>query len=288
MSAQTETTDDTTNDVESEAREMGWAPQDEFRGDKAKWVDATTFVEHGRKVMPILKKNNQEMIKDMSALRLQVNRLTKDLEGAREDLTTYQEFHQEELVRKVKETRAEALRQLEVASEEGDHKNVAKLTDQLAQLATAEKETERAVNGHDKNAGKTDEQPPLDPSFLAWTQANPLFDRDEVFTFKALGIAAQMRKEGLQGTLTGKAWFDEVDKRLNGGDTQRRNNGKVLSSKGGGSNGGGGNDSSYDSLPADAKAACAKFEKKFVRENGTWKTVAEYRKHYAEVYNKTN
>jgi len=282
MSAETDDQVGNISEVESEARSLGWVPQDEFR-DKDKWVDAETFVKRGHEVMPILRKNNETLIRDMAALRLQVNKLTQELNGAREDLTTYQEFHQEELTRRVAETRAEVLRQLQLAHDENDTKSVVKLTDQLTQLTAAEKETESAVNGKEVVDNKVDE-PALDPSFLAWQQANPLFDRDPVFTFKAMGIAAEMRAEGI--TTSGKEWFDEVDRRLKGDAPKRAT--KTEGSRGGASNGSSNREASYDALPAEAKAACDKFAQKFVGPNRTWKTVAEYRKHYADVYARSN
>lgn len=287
MSAETENEDTNTDqgneEVEQEARAMGWVPQDEFRGDKSKWVDAEQFVEHGRKVMPILKKNNQQLIQDMASLRLQVSKLTKELEGAKEDLTDYQEFHQEELKRRVQETRAQLLQQLEVAHEEQDHKGVVKLTDQLTKLSAAEQDAEQRVNGkdvHDDGGGQQ-----LDPAFLAWQQANPLFDRDPAFTFKAMAIAAEMRQEGI--TTTGKAWFDEVDRRLKGEQPQRRSNGKVEGSRGGSSGTRDSGGRTYADLPADAKAVCDRYGAKFVGENRQFKTLADYRKHYVQQLEQT-
>lgn len=290
MSAATDNNDEiidvTDVSVEQEARQMGWVPQDEFKGDKAKWVGATQFVEHGQKVMPILRKNNENLIRDMSALRLQVNRLTKDLDGARQDLSTYQEFHQEELTRRMKETREQILQRLETAHEENDSKAVAKLTGQLTDLSAAEQKTEQAVNGHDKDDERQPEQQ-LDPDFLSWAQANPKFDHDEVFTFKAMGIAAEMRKEGLQSTLKGRAWFDEVDRRLNGEAAPSRGRQKVEGSSGGRSNGSGITGRTYSDLPADAKAACDKFADKLVGENRAYKTVADFRKYYVKQLEQT-
>ena len=47
--------------TEQEARNLGWVPQEEFRGDPGKWVDAETFVERGHTIMPILKSNNKKL-----------------------------------------------------------------------------------------------------------------------------------------------------------------------------------------------------------------------------------
>jgi len=140
------------------------------------------------------------------------------------------------------------------------------------------------VSDHDKNGHDKIDEPKLDPSFVAWQQANPMFDRDPAFTFKAMAIAAEMRQQGI--TTSGKEWFDEVDRRLKGDVPKGKS--KVEGSSGGRSNGKpSDSDGSYSDLPPDAKAACDKFAEKFVGPNRTYKTVAEYRKHYVEVYNRT-
>ena len=43
-------------EIVAEAKELGWVPQDEFRGAQDKWIDAPTFLARGRDVMPLLRK----------------------------------------------------------------------------------------------------------------------------------------------------------------------------------------------------------------------------------------
>ena len=45
-------------DVEQEARLLGWVPQEEFRGNKDNWETAEAFVERGQHLMPIRRQNN--------------------------------------------------------------------------------------------------------------------------------------------------------------------------------------------------------------------------------------
>jgi hypothetical protein len=49
-------------DYEAEAREMGWHPLEEYRGDPGKWVDAKTFVLRGEQQMPIMRENNRKLM----------------------------------------------------------------------------------------------------------------------------------------------------------------------------------------------------------------------------------
>ena len=50
-----------TTEVEQAAREMGWRPKEEFRGDTAKWVDAETFVSRGENFIPILRADREKL-----------------------------------------------------------------------------------------------------------------------------------------------------------------------------------------------------------------------------------
>jgi len=53
------------NPVEEEARAQGWVGKDEFRGSDDDWVDADTFVKRGKEIMPILRKNNEKLLKEL-------------------------------------------------------------------------------------------------------------------------------------------------------------------------------------------------------------------------------
>lgn len=80
----------TERNFEAEAREMGWTPEAEWKGDKkpAHFLDAKTFVERGETVIPILRKQLKdkdaeyaERFKKMEALNTKtVERLQKQFE----------------------------------------------------------------------------------------------------------------------------------------------------------------------------------------------------------------
>lgn len=60
-------------DWESDARAMGWSPEEEFKGDKKQWIDAKTFVERGEQMMPILKAQNKALLKRISGMEKTIN-----------------------------------------------------------------------------------------------------------------------------------------------------------------------------------------------------------------------
>ena len=59
------------SEAESEARAQGWVPQEDFEGDKSKWVDAAEFVRRGELFRKIDTQNKElkETKKTLAALK---------------------------------------------------------------------------------------------------------------------------------------------------------------------------------------------------------------------------
>lgn len=282
MSAQTEV--DVSAEVETEARSMGWVPQEEFRGDKSKWIEASTFVERGKEFIPFLRKSNEGLIRELNSLRLQVNQQAQRLEASQKDFDNLQDMQNEEIVRRVEETKLDLRKQIKQAARDGEHEQVADLQEQLTELTVAQKAAEPAVNGK-QVAGNVDtgQQPALSPEFLAWKSANPWFDTDPDKTDEAMIVGARIKRENPD--LIGRAFLSELDKRL-AERAPRSRTSKVEGSRGGSTQSSSAG-RTYADLPAEAKAACDKYAKKFVNPNGRFKTIADYRLHYVKQLEET-
>lgn len=279
MTEETQVDESGGEDFEAEAREMHWVPKEEYRGDPKDWVSAQEFVERGRQIMPILRENNKRLIEEQRSMRETVRQLAAKLEAAQGDFDTLQEFHNEEVSRRVEETRKELLSQLKVAKREGDVDTEVELQGQLSKLDAANTAVEEEI---EEAGGKKPDAPQLTPDYLEWKSANDWFETDAERTYEAMAQATRLTKE--RPELRGKLFFAELDKRLHG-KTSRPGNGKVEGSRGGASNTGG-NGRTYADLDKDARAQCDKYAKKFVKKDGKFKTVDEYRKHYvAELEN---
>lgn len=66
--------DDDLNDGPSEAtviaaKDLGWAPKDKWRGPPEQWVDADEFVRRGNAILPIVKKDRDELRLQVAALQ---------------------------------------------------------------------------------------------------------------------------------------------------------------------------------------------------------------------------
>jgi len=91
-------------DFEAEAKQHGWTPKEEFKGDPSRWVDAETFVDRADQVMPLLRKQNEALKREMQALKKDVRRASEHFSKAEErayaralsDLTAKQDAAAEE------------------------------------------------------------------------------------------------------------------------------------------------------------------------------------------------
>jgi hypothetical protein len=72
----------TPRDFDAEAREHGWVPKEEFKGDASRWIDAETFMKRADEMMPLLKAQNQRLKRDIEAMKKDLKRATAHFEGA--------------------------------------------------------------------------------------------------------------------------------------------------------------------------------------------------------------
>lgn len=68
-------------DFEAEAREHGWVPKDDFKGDDSRWVDAETFMKRADEMMPLLKAQNARQKREIEQLKKDFKRATSHFEG---------------------------------------------------------------------------------------------------------------------------------------------------------------------------------------------------------------
>ncbi len=61
--------------VEARAREMGWVPQDEFRGDADNWRPADEFVKRGEEFIPFIKADRDKYKRELDGLKGKVSGL---------------------------------------------------------------------------------------------------------------------------------------------------------------------------------------------------------------------
>lgn len=267
-------------EVQERAEKMGWIPPARFKGDPERFIDADEYIERGETVLPIVKEHNRRLEAELAQVRQDAAATAAALKAAQLAIEQIEERHTVATQKAVENARAQVKAQLAAASEAGDYEGVAELTDQLTQLKTAE-----AV----AKAEPVQAPPPAPaafvppPEMVEWNNENPWFGKDKRKTALALGIAQELREAG--ESATGRRFFDlvkdEMEKTLGAPAVQ------ATSKVEGARNGFGsakGNGKGYDVLPADAKAACEADTKRFVGPGKRYKSVAEWRTRYAELY----
>ena len=256
----TSNNDTTSSEVQHEAESQGWVPKERYRGNEADWVDAETFVKRGREILPILRKNNENLVKDLNATKEQL----KDFREAAEEFKKFQrESYErkaneyERRIQEIKESRAQAI-------SDGDGQKVSALDDALDEAKEDLKEAKQAV----KDVISVPEEPTtvaVDPNLQSWLNKNSWFGEDRRMTSIANGLGEGLRLEfpGLKG----QAFLEKLDEALAeefpnrfGGKSKSPSINRVESGSGRQSRSSS-NAQSYENLPPEAKAACDRFVK---------------------------
>jgi len=271
-----------TPEVQQKAERMGWIPATRFKGDPARFVDADMYLERGETVLPIVKEQNKRLHAEIEALRTNQSRTEAALAAATKAIDEIEERHTVATQKAVEGARTQLKAQLVAASEAGDHEAIAELTDRMVQLKAAEAAAPPAP--------KTPAPPPpfvATPDLQEWNDENPWFGKDTRKTNLALTIAQELREGG--ETATGKVFFDKVRDELEVTLGTKVDALPPTSKVEGGRNGSAGESRQtggrgYSALPADAKAACDADARQFVGATKRYKTAADWRSRYAEIY----
>ena len=260
-------------EVQTKAEKLGWIPPSRYKGDPERFVDADVYIERGETVLPIVREQNKHLHAEVEGLRAESAKTAAALKAAEAAINQIEERHTVETQKAVEQARRQVKAQLSAASEAGDHEGVAELTDQLTKLNVADPVAA-------KPAPKAFEVP---EDLRAWNVENPWFGTNKRKTALALGIAQELRDAG--HTDLGRSFYEkvgaEVAKELGeaprGDKVEGARNGSGDEPRSGGRR-------SYSALPADAKAACDAEARRFVGEGKRYKSAADWRARYAELY----
>lgn len=283
MSEETLVESTATEEVQAKAEKLGWIPPSRFKGDPERFIDAEDYIERGETILPIVKETNKRLERELENTRAESAKLAESLKKAQDAIDQIEERHSVATQKAVEKAREDLKIQLAAASEAGDHAGVAEITSKMVDLIKAEDSAKEEKDV--KVPDKVDTFVPQ-KDLLEWNAENPWFGKNTRKTALALGIAQELREGG--ETSTGKTFFDKVTVELNKelGITEDSRTDKVEGARGGAGDTrqSGGGKKSFASLPAEAKAACDADARNFVGPNKKYKTQAEWRSRYAELY----
>ncbi len=91
---------------EKDARLIGWLPKEEYRGNEADFVDAKTYLEKGRQILPIVQANNQRLLGQVNALGQKLSSIETALRAANATIEVLETSHEEDVKEQVEAARA--------------------------------------------------------------------------------------------------------------------------------------------------------------------------------------
>lgn len=285
MSEATNDTVDQPSDADlAEAKEMGWAPLEEFRGDKAKWIDAPTFLARGRDVMPLLRTNNERLRGELRQDREKIKQLEAKIAAGDESVQELMKHHQETVQRKVAEAREQLLAEIKTARKDDDPDAEIAAIGNLSKFDAEQAAPKPAAkgNGEDTSGASDRQEVRVEPWFTDWLAANPWAKEPSRKSRMANVLAVEMRADPKYKDLKGAAFLDKVTEMTEqelgtGGDSRVEGSGHT-------SSGGSGNGKGFSSLPRDAQDAARQQAAKMVGEGRAFKTDKAWFDYYAANY----
>lgn len=174
--------------IEQQAKAMGWVPEEDFKGDPEKWKSAKDFVEFAQTKFGPLRENLDRMTEKfneatnkISELQSTIQQDRKTFEEFREFTTKAQEKEQKRIEadynRKLKDLRGELKR----AAKEGDEWLVDRILGDIDSLES--NRPEPVAMPSKSNDGQQQNQ--VSPEFEAWKAQNPWYGKDPNMTMDA-------------------------------------------------------------------------------------------------------
>jgi len=240
--------DNAPNESEAEARKMGWVAKEEFRGDPDKWRPAEEFLDRGKRILPIVLKDNERLQRNL-------DRVKDDLKELRESTKEIVEFHTQAAKREYERGRRDIEAKIEAAAANADANTVRQemvnLDNLTKQNTPAPKKVEPSIQ--------------VDPEIQDWITKETWFNRDRALNGYAIDVYDRLQRDkpGMtQAELLAETKRQTVDKFPEKfGINPNRENAASVATPSGGNGASRKNAKSYDNLPADAKKACDKFVK---------------------------
>lgn len=234
-----------TSASDEEARLMGWVPKEEFRGPEDHWIDSESFLDRGRQILPIVKKNNQELTKKLLALEAKDRERDTTVAEWKEFMQEAQKREREQFNHQIAVLRD----QKKQAISDGDGEAVVEIDDAIDAIKDKQREVKAPIQVPTVQAP--------DPAFVAFTAENPWYGIDEDKTAYANGIGPAVR--AAHPHLVGKDFLDMVAARVATKFPTATSRASSVESSGTPTAKRGKH--SYTSLPEEAKKAHDKFVK---------------------------
>jgi len=219
-----------TDAIEDLAREMGWAPEDEWRGDPDKHVDARTFIKTGPEILKSTLRRQDEKLDEVAETMKGMARAAKGAETRAYDKAV-----------------ADLKARQEEAVVDGDIDEFRRIDTEIGELDKPAAEDEKPAS-----------DAAADPHFEAFQKANPWYGEDYEMSEFADRIASHVGQK-----FQGAAFYEEltsaVQKKFPSAGSNKKRDRPPAVEGGAETNVGKKIKKSYNDLPAEAREACNEF-----------------------------
>lgn len=237
------------NESEVEARRMGWVGKDEFKGDPDKWRPADEFLDRGKRILPIVLKDNERLQRNL-------DRVKDELKELRTSTTELLEFTSKAEERAFNRAKSEIEARIEQSAANADPTAVRTAMQDLDALnkshTPAPKKTEQAQ-----------QTTQIDPEIQDWVDKNKWFNADGVLNAYSLEQYTTLKRD--KPGMSESDVLAEVKRRASAkfpekfGINTERDGAAAVATPSGGASAARKNAKNYENLPPEAKRACDKF-----------------------------
>lgn len=273
--------------TESEARRMGWLPKEQWRGAADHWVDAPTFVERGKQVMPILQANNRRLSEEREALQARVaaaEAKNAEFSTQLEQLKTFQA----DVARQQRERmKAELMREIAAARESGNLAAEVAAQEKITALREPPAAAAEKPNREAKPAAPATPVAEL-PEMKAFRDQRLWWDTDPAMRGAAVAIAQEM---AARGELNGLTPAQRLSKIADAAEARFAPAAPAAArveggGRSGAATGGAGSDGgkTFADLPAEARDACLRQADWLVGGKKSFKTLDDWKKRYTQEF----
>lgn len=287
----------TQEQVEAEAREIGWRDKEHYKGDPERWMSAADYLAKSKEFIPFLQASNRDLKAQLAELRRQNDTLARINSAHDAAIKEIQTEVRESNLEDAQTRRRQLIEGIAKARNDNDVVGEIELQERLTEtneeIRAAKKPPEQRTDTRDTSAGARVLE---SPDYREWLTENEWFKTNSMMAASAVAAMNDLNASGEAQGMTQRQKLDEVARRVKaafGSSTAaRRPATKVEGDRGGTrTTGGGGNGQSYASLPQEAKDACDKFAKKHGlvgKKDGAgnvkYPTIEAWRAAYAQMF----
>ena len=143
------------SDTENQAYKEGWRPEDEFTGDKVKWIPADEFM------------RRKPLFEKIDSLKSETYHTRKELQDVKKTLTTLAEHHKKVRQTEYQNALVELKAERRIALEERDGAAIERVEDRMDELKQEKQEFDRQVQAEQKQVTVNPS-----PEFVGWVKDN--------------------------------------------------------------------------------------------------------------------